>query len=71
MYFIIKNHPFTDGNKRTASLVFEIVCTVNRLNPQYGEDGLDGLAVFLESVREDDHQQVIREVAKALFDSKE
>lgn len=26
LYFIIKDHPFTDGNKRTATVVFEVVC---------------------------------------------
>ena len=25
LYFLIKGHPFTDGNKRTACLVFQVV----------------------------------------------
>src|SRR6266550_3924593 len=60
LYFIIKNHPFTDGNKRTASLVFSIVCTFNGLSPKYPDFGLDALAVFVEKIQEPDHQTVIR-----------
>src|SRR5579859_4487113 len=52
LYFIIKNHPFTDGNKRTASLVFSVVCKLNNLSPDYHDLGLDTLAVFIEKIQE-------------------
>ena len=29
LYFIIKDHPFIDGNKRTACLVFQVFCDIN------------------------------------------
>ncbi len=67
LYFIIKDHPFTDGNKRTASLVFEVVCNINKLRPNYSEFGLDEIAVFVEAVQEQDHRQVIRRVAGLMF----
>ncbi|OGY99141.1 MAG: hypothetical protein A2945_04240 [Candidatus Liptonbacteria bacterium RIFCSPLOWO2_01_FULL_52_25] len=67
LYFLIKDHPFTDGNKRTASLVFEVVCEMNSLKPNYQDFTLDALAVFIEKTREPDHQDVIRKLAKELF----
>ncbi len=69
IYFLIKDHPFTDGNKRTACLVFSVVCEVNALSPNFGGDNptLDELAVFIEKIQEDDHQSVIRQIANLLF----
>jgi len=43
LYFLIKDHPFTDGNKRTASLVFGVVCELNNLKPNFSEFTLDEL----------------------------
>jgi len=69
LYLLIKDHPFTDGNKRTASLVFSILCDLNDLNPKFGGENptLDELAVFIEKVQEDDHQSVIRQISALLF----
>lgn len=67
LYFLIKNHPFIDGNKRTASLVFSIVCKLNNLSPNYRDLGLDALAVFIEKIQEQDHQKVIYLIARVLF----
>jgi prophage maintenance system killer protein len=66
LYFIIKDHPFIDGNKRTASIAFEVLCSINNLDPNYDESSLDELAVYLESTK-GDHQQVIRDVAGEIF----
>jgi len=68
LYFLIKDHPFTDGNKRTASLVFSIVCDINELSPNYSEAELDEIAVFIEKVQEADHQSVIQILASVLFE---
>jgi prophage maintenance system killer protein len=69
LYFLIKDHPFTDGNKRTACLVFSMVCEVNNLIPKFGNDNpsLDELAVFIEKIQEQDHQFVIKLIAGLLF----
>lgn len=67
LYFIIKNHPFVDGNKRTACLVFSIVCDLNGLIPKYEGFSLDELAVFIENHKEKDHQEFIKLVARLLF----
>lgn len=71
LYFLIKNHPFTDGNKRTAVLSFLILCEMNNLKPNMKGVGLDALAVFLEETKEKDHQRVIKSVSKLLFGSTE
>ena len=67
LYFLIKNHPFIDGNKRTASLAFEVICSVNDLKPDYSLDTLDAWAVFIEKIQEQDHQRIIREISGVIF----
>lgn len=67
LYFIIKDHPFVDGNKRTACFSFLILCDLNELNPKFEDFTLDELAVFLESCQEKDHQQLIKAVSQLLF----
>lgn len=70
LYLLIKDHPFTDGNKRTATLVFSVVCDINNLSPKFGNGNptLDELAVFVEKVQDEDHHKVIRLIAKVLFE---
>ena len=70
LFFIIKNHPFVDGNKRTATLVFEVVCYMNNLNPDYSVYNLDALAIFIEKIQEKDHQRVIKQLSDLLFRTK-
>ena len=67
LFFLIKDHPFIDGNKRTASLTFEVACSVNDLNPDYSIATLDVWAVFIEKIQEQDHQRIIRELATLIF----
>ena len=67
LYFIIKDHPFIDGNKRTAVLAFQVVCNINNLRPNFKGISLDSLAVFIEKTREIDHHKVIKAVTEMLF----
>lgn len=67
LYFIIKNHAFTDGNKRTACLSFSIICDLNNITPKYDGFTLDELAVFLEKKGEKDYQMLIKAVSMLLF----
>jgi len=67
LYFIIKNHPFIDGNKRTAVLTFRVVCSLNKLIIA-PEISLDAWAVFIEKIQEQDHHLVIKNIANFLFD---
>lgn len=67
LYFLIKGHPFVDGNKRTASLVFEVFSEVNDLTPDFKDFTLDELAVFVEQIQESDHHEVIKIIAEVIF----
>lgn len=67
LYFLIKDHPFTDGNKRTACLIFEVVCDINDISPNFNNFKLDQLAVFIETIQDDDHQEIIRAISNLLF----
>ena len=67
LYFIIKDHPFIDGNKRTAVLTFRVACRLNELIASK-EISLDSLAVYIEKTQEQDHHFVIRAIAMLLFD---
>lgn len=66
IYFIINDHAFTDGNKRTAVITFSLACELNNLHPNQRYP-LDAVAVFIENVVEQDHQMVIKTLAKLLF----
>jgi len=67
LYFLIKDHPFTDGNKRTASLTFEIICSENNLTPNYADIGLDSFVVFIEKQKPKNHQFFIKWLSDILF----
>ena len=67
LYFLIKNHPFVDGNKRTAVLSFLILCALNHRHKYLKDYNLDALAVFLEQVNSDDYKRVIKVVAREIF----
>jgi prophage maintenance system killer protein len=67
LYFLIKNHPLTDGNKRTASLSFVIICDLNDLEPKYEDFTLDELVVFIEKIQEQDYQIIIKTLSDILF----
>ncbi|QQS20497.1 MAG: Fic family protein [Candidatus Moraniibacteriota bacterium] len=67
LYFLIKDHPFTDGNKRTACLVFSILSQMNALHMRSCDVALDELAVFLERDRGKNHREMIHKTALLLF----
>lgn len=66
LYFFIKNHPFTDGNKRVAITTFSIVCERNELVPNTEEFPLDEIAVFILESKAN-HTELISLLAKVLF----
>lgn len=68
-YFLIKNHCFVDGNKRTSVLCFKMLCNRNKMKIIIPDSDLDEIAIFLEKTA-DDHQKVIKTVADFLFNNK-
>ncbi len=69
LFFIIKDHPFIDGNKRTSVLVFKVICALNNISPD-PEIPLDALAVYIEEHKDKDHHVFIKALATFLFDKK-
>ncbi len=65
-YFIIKDHPFIDGNKRTAVSAF---LTLLQLNNAKLKDSfnLDEVAVLISKISMEDHQLSISILTKFLF----
>jgi prophage maintenance system killer protein len=68
MYFIIKDHPFIDGNKRTSALVFTTICKLNGLKLSPEAPSLDALAIFIEKIKEADHHGAIKVLAQIIFE---
>ncbi|HCR52683.1 TPA: hypothetical protein DIV48_03530 [Candidatus Kaiserbacteria bacterium] len=66
LYFLINDHLFTDGNKRTATLCFLTLCDINELKPRFEGFTLDQVAVTLEQAQ-GDHQEIIKATVKLLF----
>ncbi len=68
LYFFIKDHPFTDGNKRTAVMVFDMACVINNLDIKYEWFTQDQMAIFIEGIKTNDHQLMIKNLSRLLFD---
>jgi prophage maintenance system killer protein len=66
-YFLIKNHPFVDGNKRTASLVFLVLIETNGLEKHFEGYDLDALAIFMESVDVSEYKEAIKFLSSKIF----
>lgn len=47
LYFIIKDHPFSDGNKRIACLLFLLYLTLQNISAPFNENGLVALALLV------------------------
>ncbi len=74
LYFVIKNHPFSDGNKRIGSFLFvEFLhrndCLVRRGEPVINDVGLAALALLVAESSPKDKDVMIRLVMNMLADS--
>lgn len=47
LYFIIKDHPFSDGNKRIGCLMFLLYLRLQHFNIKLNENGLVALALLI------------------------
>lgn len=47
LYFIIKDHPFTDGNKRISCLMFLLYLNLQNISPKFNNNGLVALALLI------------------------
>ncbi|MEI8321224.1 MAG: virulence protein RhuM/Fic/DOC family protein [Alphaproteobacteria bacterium] len=47
LYFVIKNHPFVDGNKRIGSFLFILYLSLQQISHNLNENGLLALALLI------------------------
>ena len=47
LYFIIKDHPFTDGNKRISCLIFLLYLRLQNISIKFNQNGLIALALLI------------------------
>ncbi len=66
-YFIIKDHPFVDGNKRTATLVFLVLASMNKLQIVLPDYDLDALALYIEDRKPQDHHEFIYSISQLIL----
>ncbi len=68
LYFVIKDHPFTDGNKRIGSLLFLIYLNENNLLEESGinANGLVTLALLIAESEPRQKELMIRLVINLL-----
>lgn len=60
LYFIIKDHPFTDGNKRIGSLLFLIYMRLHSMDITINESGMVALALLIAESEPKQKDLVIR-----------
>jgi prophage maintenance system killer protein len=67
-YFVIKDHPFTDGNKRIGSFMFLLYLKSQNLPIKLNENGLVALALLVAESNPNQKDMMIRLVVNLLVD---
>lgn len=68
LYFIIKDHPFTDGNKRIGSFMFLLYLKSQNMPMRLNETGLVALALLVAESDPSQKEMMIRLVVNLLMD---
>ena len=68
LYFIIKDHPFTDGNKRIGSFMFLLYLKSQSLPMKFNENGLVALALLVAESNPNQKDILIRLIVNLLID---
>lgn len=68
LYFVIKDHPFTDGNKRIACLLFLRYLTQNSFPLKINDNGLVALALLVAESEPSQKELLIRLTVNLLVD---
>jgi len=66
LYFIIKDHPFTDGNKRIGSLLFLMYLEQERVTHRINPQALTALTLLIAASAPPEKDLVIRLIANLL-----
>lgn len=68
LYFIIKDHPFTDGNKRIACFMFLLYLRLQNITSKFNENGLVALALLVAESDPLQKDLMVRLIANLLVD---
>ena len=68
LYFIIKDHPFTDGNKRIGSFIFLLYLKLQHMPFKLNENGLVALALLVAESNPSQKELMIRLIVNLLMD---
>jgi prophage maintenance system killer protein len=68
LYFVIKDHPFTDGNKRIGCLVFLLYLKAHNIEFDLNDNGLIALGLLVAESRPAQKDQVTLLVTSLLID---
>jgi len=68
LYFVIKDHPFTDGNKRIGSFMFLLYLKSQSLPLKLNENGLVALALLVAESNPNQKEMVVRLIVNLLVD---
>lgn len=66
LYFIIKDHPFADGNKRIGSFLFLLYLAQQGVTANLGAEALTALSLLIAESRPDSKELMVRLVANLL-----
>ena len=67
LYFIIKDHPFSDGNKRIGCLIFLLYLKVQNISIKLNDNGLVALALLIAQSSPDQKDLIVRLVVNLLI----
>lgn len=68
LYFVIKDHPFTDGNKRIGSFMFLLYLKSQSMPIKLNENGLIALALLVAESDPGQKDMIIRLIVNLLLD---
>lgn len=68
LYFIIKDHPFTDGNKRIGCFMFLLYLKLQAKPGKFNENGLVALALLVAESQPAQKDLVVRLIVNLLMD---
>lgn len=68
LYFIIKDHPFTDGNKRIGSFIFLLYLKLQNVPIKLNDNGLVALALLVAESNPSQKEIMIRLITSLLVD---
>lgn len=67
LYFVIKDHPFTDGNKRIGCFIFLLYLKLQNINVKLNENGLTALALLVAESNPNQKDIIIRLIVNLLI----